>query len=114
MRFQKIKVTEHPKTYFAGYAVGRRAYSAKNLIKPAVAKLQAAPATPIPKPSVGQPSEWVTKEEMMSRLRMGETYFDGLVKRGKIPVRRYSRKMVRFNPVAVEAALAVFDVGVVP
>lgn len=57
--------------------------------------------------------EWLTKEEMIERLRMSKRFFERLIKRRKIPVRRYSRKMVRFNPLAVEAALRVYDVGVV-
>ena len=57
--------------------------------------------------------EWLTKEEMIERLSMSKRFFEGLIKRRKIPLRRYSRKMVRFNPVAVEAALRVYDVGVV-
>ncbi len=57
--------------------------------------------------------EWLTKEEMIERLRMSKRFFEGLIKRRKIPLRRYSRKMVRFNPVAVEAALQVYNVGAV-
>ncbi|MCE0521348.1 MAG: hypothetical protein LV480_00365 [Methylacidiphilales bacterium] len=56
--------------------------------------------------------EWLTKEEMLARLRMGETFFDKLKKKGGIPHRKYSRKKVLFDPVAVEAALSVFDVEV--
>jgi hypothetical protein len=50
---------------------------------------------------------------MMERLRMGRRFFEGLVKRKKIPLRRYSRKMVRFNPAEVEEALKSYDVKVV-
>jgi len=42
---------------------------------------------------------------MAGRLKMSPRYFKKLVKAKKLPHRKYSRKMVRFDPVMVEAAL---------
>jgi hypothetical protein len=50
---------------------------------------------------------------MIRRLGVRETFFRQLLKKGKIPSRKYSRKLVRFNPLAVEAALVCYDIGVV-
>ena len=100
------------KTYLY-LGVGRQAYSTKHLTKPAVVKPQDAS---LPSPSKRLPAytpEWVDRKEMMRRLSVKETFFSELLKKRKIPCRRYSRKKVTFDPVAVEAALAVYNVEVV-
>jgi hypothetical protein len=110
MRFLKIKATARCKLYFHEY-VGRRAYSAINLNQPGVVGPSAGSILPGSQASISPPSEWVSKKELLRRLNVGETFFDGLMKRGKIPHRRYSRKLLRFDPIAVEVALATYDVG---
>ena len=87
--------------------MGRKSYSARDLLKPKAVE----PPAPLASPAMPA-TEWLTKEEMIGRLRMGKRFFGNLVKAGKIPHRKYSRKLVRFNPVAVEAALKHYDVEV--
>jgi len=81
--------------------MGRKSYSSRNLIKPLVARPVASsnllPANVAP--------SWITTEEMAGRLKMSHRYFKRLVKAKNLPHRKYSRKMVRFDPVMVEAAL---------
>lgn len=97
-----------PEIYFTG-CMGRKPYSTRNLTKAAAAPTPTvAPASLSPSPGCSTP-EWVTKDEMMRRLRMGKRFLEKLMKRRKIPFRKYSRKMVRFNPSAVETALAVYN-----
>ena len=93
--------------------MGRKAYTARDLIRPTATQLLKDQPAPISCSPAATTPEWLTKEEMIGRLKMGKRFFEGLVKRRKIPLRRYSRKMVRFNPVAVEAALKVYDVGAI-
>ena len=93
--------------------MGRKAYTARALIRPTATQLSKDQPAPISHLPAATTPEWLTKEEMIGRLKMGKRFFEGLVKRRKIPLRRYSRKMVRFNPVAVEAALKVYDVGAI-
>jgi hypothetical protein len=94
------------------WGVGRRAYSAKNLLKPAVEKPQASISVPGAGKDRGESREWLTKKQLLVRLNFGKTIFNELLKRGKIPRRKYSRKLVRYDPVEVEAALSAFDKGV--
>ncbi len=100
------------KTYLY-LGVGRQAYSPKHLTKPAVVTPLEACSPSTSKPFPPYTPEWVDRKEMMRRLSVRETFFNNLVKKRKIPCRRFSRKKVTFDPVAVEAALAVYNVGVV-
>lgn len=101
-----------PCQIYISLRVGRKAYNTRHLMQTATVPSQEGPFAAMSTPPASSP-EWLTKEEMIERLRMSKRFFEGLIKRRKIPLRRYSRKMVRFNPVAVEAALRVYDVGVV-
>lgn len=92
--------------------MGRRPYSAKNLVKPGDVIPAGRPVVPARAPLIGSADEWVDKAELLRRLNIGETFFNKLSKRGLIPHRKYSRKLVRYNPVAVNAALSrLFDTG---
>lgn len=94
--------------------MGRKPYSTRSLTPPAATPSQTVAAASSPAPTGISTPEWVTKDEMMRRLRMGKRFLEKLMKRRKIPFRKYSRKMVRFNPPAVETALAVYNSEVKP
>jgi hypothetical protein len=77
-----------------------------------VTKPSGSPVTPAKAPLISSADEWVDKAELLRRLNIGATYFDKLNKKGLIPRRKYSRKLVRYNPAAVNASLSkLFDVG---
>ncbi|MCE0498684.1 MAG: hypothetical protein LV481_12130 [Methylacidiphilales bacterium] len=94
--------------------MGRKAYTARALLKPK-AVLSPTPVAHVHEASAKPQIEWLTLEEMAHRLRICKRVFGDIVRHGKVKVPRrvYSRKLVRFDPVAVEAALKVFDKGVV-
>lgn len=92
--------------------MGRKAYTARALIRPTAIHPSKDQPAPISRLSAATTPEWLTKEEMIGRLKMGKRFFEDLMRDRKIPFRKYSRKMVRFDPVEVEAALSVYDVEV--
>jgi hypothetical protein len=105
VEFSSKPLTQLPQTKLY-LEVGRKAYSTKHLIQPAAVKPQEASPSSASKPPPAASPEWVDRKEMMRRLSLKETFFNELVTKRKIPCRKYSRKKVTFNPVAVEAALA--------
>jgi len=93
--------------------MGRKAYTARALIRPTAILPPKGPTAPISEASANPNTEWLTKEEMADRLNLKVRAFGDLVRDHRnLPRRVYSQKTVRFNPVKVEAFLDKFNVEV--